>query len=381
MTGKRKLVSTSERCCTNIRPQKRPVGKVSAAYISGAYGKRSLLSGYEAVLCVDMYTRETEVLHQKSAQVARVLQEMQGIHREELWRVSGGKISHYEWSMPDKDEILFYQTTLIPLGDCDGQTARVLSLTRNISLWNADGHKDLLCENNAHAKTFAQMLLAAREEEKKIICKALHDELGSSAVMLSSLLHIAQSSVEQGQRTEALNDLQELNKQLQLSLERLKNVIITLRPPTLECDGALGGSIRELLENTGHYLDIPFEFKYSPRLSEKGISDNVKIVLYRVVQEALSNIAKHSRAKHITVSLRKQKFTLYLTVCDDGVGFRPRMQRSIKHIGLLAMKDSVRLLGGRISIKSAPGKGTRIAVSCPSTVYEVNYENKDCFGG
>ena len=368
MTNKRKPVSTHKRCRADSCPQTEYGQKACKAF----YDNRadSACMGYEAVLWINLSKQEVSVLHQRSARVVNALNASDGLHREMLLSCTNGKICHYEWSMQDKEALFFYQTSLVPLCDEKGHIGQVFSVTRNITSWAVSSKENIMLREGGPAKTFAQMLLAAREEEKKNICKTLHDELGSSAVMLGALLRVAQLSVEKGACKQALCDLEQLSQQLQASLERMKNVIVSLRPPSLEQDGALGGCLRELLENVSHYLRISFKFDYSPRLSERGISDNVKILLYRVVQEALNNIAKHARAKYIAASLKKKKNMLYLTISDDGIGFSPEEQRSISHIGLLAMKDSVHLLGGNIRIKSAPGKGTEIEVSCPCVVYE-----------
>ena len=119
-------------------------------------------------------------------------------------------------------------------------------------------------------------------------------------------------------------------------------------------------------------MHIPYTIDYDPATKENGISDSVKILLYRIVQEALNNIVKHARASKIYVLLARQGDQIRLVVEDDGIGFKPVKQRSIRKVGLLAMQDSVRLLGGTISIKSTPGKGTRIEVACPCVVYGGN---------
>lgn len=369
MTDKRATVSARKRCRTNTCPRKKQAKTTSIAFRTGKTDA-ALLSGYEAVLCIDIRSQRVEVLQERAPQITRVLLAEKGLHRDMLASCTDGKTCHYEWSMPDKDKTSYYQTSLMPLQNEMGQTVRVMSFTKNITFYHLPAAAPCELREGGPAKTFAQMLLAAREKEKKELCKTLHDELGSSAVALSALLRVARVSVEKGARREALADLQTLNEQLQQSLERLKAVVVSLRPPALENDGALSGSIGELLENTGRYLNIPFEFNCDERLSERGISDSVKIVIYRVVQESLSNIAKHSHAKHIRVALKKRQGRLYLTVEDDGIGFDPQEVRSIEHIGLLAMRDSVHLLGGEITIKSAPKKGTRIALVCPCVIYE-----------
>ena len=163
--------------------------------------------------------------------------------------------------------------------------------------------------------------------------------------------------------------MEQLSKHIQEGIERIKNVVVSLRPPSLENKGGLGGAVRDLLENISALSHVPFTFDYDEVDVRNCLSDNVKILLYRIVQEALTNIVKHARAKHIRVSLKQSDLNIRLIVADDGVGFKTGRHLSIEHVGLLAMKDSVKLLGGTIAIKSAPGKGTRIEVTCPCATY------------
>ena len=370
MTDKRVSVSARKRCCKSSCPHKKQEKKTSIAFSIGSKAEAALLSGYETILCINVRTQQVEVVQQSAVRITRALLAQKGLHREMLNACTDGKTCHYEWSMQGKDETSYYQTSLVPFQNAQGQTTQVLSFTKDITSYHLPDSDPFILREGVPAKTFAQMLLAAREKEKKQLCKTLHDELGSSAVALSALLRVAQLSVEKGERKQSLADLQALNKQLQQCWERLKEVVVSLRPPTLEHDGALLGSIEELLENTSRYLYIPFKFEHSARLSEREVSDSVKIIVYRVVQESLNNIAKHAHAKHISVSLKKRQGKLYLTIDDDGIGFEPNAVRSIEHIGLLAMKDSVNLLGGKITIQSAPNKGTHIALVCPCVVYE-----------
>jgi len=281
-------------------------------------------------------------------------------------------IYHYEWADCRGKKRTVYQTTCVVLQQSEGQIGGVLSFSRNITHCIAcEGTASGLREAGA-PRTFAQLLLASRETEKREISKALHDEVGSSAVMLTALLSLVRASVKTGNAQQALRDLEQLDKQLKEGIERLKNVIVSLRPPSLENKGGLGGAVHDLLENISALSRIPYTFDYDEVDGRVGLSDQVKILLYRITQEALTNSVKHSRAKHIHVCLKREGENIRLDVCDDGVGFRPEQQLSIEHIGLLAMKDSVELLGGTIAVKSAPGKGTQISVVCPCIVYGGN---------
>lgn len=329
--------------------------------------KKHGVEGYDAVVLIDVKTRQITAI---SNVLDCSAEDVRGVplHLQALEQALTGKVHHYEWGFEKDGKHFFYQTTLIPLRGEDRTVSTVLALTRDITHWAKNYHEANMLKEGAAPQTFAQILLAEREAEKREISKSLHDEIGSSAVILTALLSLVKASVKEGDTKQALAEIAKLDTQIKNSIERVKNIVVSLRPPSLENDGALGGAVRELLDNISQMLHIPYKFDYNAEGESLGAADNVKIVLYRIVQEALTNIAKHAKAKNIYVLLERDAFTAHLVVQDDGVGFKPLKGGSIRQVGLRAMKDSVRLLGGSISIKSAPGKGTRVEVSCPCVV-------------
>lgn len=330
--------------------------------------KQHGIEGYDVVALVNPKTLVVTTLSNVSGRLEESdLEEGRDMHVQALEEAVKNGVHHYEWSIEKNATRYYFQTTFIALGGPKGSVKRVLALVRDISDWGEVSGQML--KDWSTPRTFSQILLAARETEKKAIAKALHDEIGSTAVILTALLGIVKASVKKGDQKQALTDIAKLDGQIKESIERVKNIVVSLRPPTLENDGALGGAIREMLENVSSYIHIPHTFEYKPITGESGVSDSIKILLYRIVQEALNNIVKHANAKHIYVLLEREYGEVRLVVEDDGVGFTPSKQYSIRHVGLLAMKDGVELVGGTISIKSAPGKGTRIEVRCPSVVY------------
>lgn len=333
--------------------------------------KKHGVEGYDAVVLIDVKTRQITAI---SNVLDCSAEDVRGVplHLQALEQALTGKVHHYEWGFEKDGKHFFYQTTLIPLRGEDRTVSTVLALTRDITHWAKNYHEANMLKEGAAPQTFAQILLAEREAEKREISKSLHDEIGSSAVILTALLSLVKASVKEGDTKQALAEIAKLDTQIKNSIERVKNIVVSLRPPSLENDGALGGAVRELLDNISQMLHIPYKFDYNAEGESLGAADNVKIVLYRIVQEALTNIAKHAKAKNIYVLLERDAFTAHLIVQDDGIGFKPLKGGSIRQVGLRAMKDSVRLLGGSISIKSAPGKGTRVEVSCPCVVYGGN---------
>lgn len=301
------------------------------------------------------------------------LQKPQGLHQEQLCRAFAQcKICRYEWHWEDGKELRTCRTTLLPITGSTGQVTEVIAITQDISQWRDVSHPHQALHEGGAPKTFAQILLSARETEKREIAKALHDEIGTASVMLSALVSLAKQSVRKGDTRQVLADLDRLQAQTEQSMERLRTIIVTLRPPSLDTDGALRGSLETLTEDICKLGRISYRFECAKNMSEKGICDQVKILLYRIVQEALSNVVKHAHATQVNITLKRVKNELFLTVQDNGAGFVRSKASSLHHVGLLSMKNSVVLLGGHLAISSKLGKGTRIAAVCPCMVYEGN---------
>lgn len=348
------------------RGEKARTGK-SASLVSAAHSKPTLL-------LFGSPNKQAQVCGAEIPFVCLHLQRPQGLHREQLRKAfATAQVCHYEWYGEDKKgSVRLCRTGLVPLSGPQGKVTQVLSVTRDISDWGMYTKPSHLLFDGGKPKTFAQILLAARETEKREIAKALHDEIGMASVMLAALVEIAKQNVRKGDVTQTLQDLDRLQLQTQQSMQRLRAIMVSLRPPSLDMDGALRGSLETLLENVCKLGQVSYRFSCAGRMSEKGISDRVKIVLYRIVQEALNNVIKHAQAKEVLISLKREKGKLFLTIQDDGVGFNPPRRNCAQHVGLLAMKNSVLLLGGQFNIVSAPGKGTCIRAVCPCVVYEEN---------
>ncbi len=333
-------------------------------------GGAAALPGYDLICWIDVLTRRIARVDKKPLkELAVTAYQKQLVHRNAFEETLKRGIYHYEWSRDVGKRPVLFQTTCVLLTDPAGKPSGVLTLSRDITNWADSSLQKNVLKDWAAPQTFSQLLLAAREQEKKAISKALHDEIGSSAVMLTTLLKLVKANVLKGKAQFALRDIAQLDTQLKESIERLKNIIVSLRPPSLENKGGLVGAVRDLLENISTLGHFSYQFKQDELEDKICLSDNVKILLYRIVQESLTNIVKHARAKQVQVSLKQVRGNIRLVVQDDGVGFNVTESRSLRHVGLLAMKDSVELLGGELTIKSAPGEGTRIQVVCPSVVY------------
>lgn len=203
-------------------------------------------------------------------------------------------------------------------------------------------------------------LVAAQEEERRSISRELHDEIGQTltAVIVdaANLANRIPQDDELGRKY-----LENIRNLADSSINSIRNIALLLRPSMLDDLGliaALEWQAREVSRRTGIKVEVTDENV------PESLPDAVRTCVYRVVQEALSNISSHSGAKKAVVTARKTGGTLVLTIEDDGSGFDPARTRGL---GLLGMEERVKGLGGRMETQSAPGKGTTLRVTLPVT--------------
>jgi signal transduction histidine kinase/ABC-type uncharacterized transport system substrate-binding protein len=204
-------------------------------------------------------------------------------------------------------------------------------------------------------------LIHAQEEERSRLARELHDDFNQRLAMLAVDLErlsqtIADSPLDTGRR---LRDLWNRAAELGDDLHSLSH---RLHSSTLENLGlALGLSslCHEFSEQQG--VEIDFEHENVPR----GINSDVALCVFRIVQEALRNVKKHSGAKRAEVRLRGEDELLYLSVSDTGVGFDKQLRPSRGGLGIRSMEERLRLVGGRIEIVSEMNRGTTLSVCLP----------------
>lgn len=214
----------------------------------------------------------------------------------------------------------------------------------------------------ARAGEMSRHLLRAQEAERKRISRELHDGTGQSLMVLR--LYLAMLANDE-QSLEAQAKIQEALKLLDHTVEDLRRIIGRLSPRILEELGLLAAirrEVREFSKNTGMkaHLDLPKD------LSPLGCE--FEVAIYRSLQEALHNIAKHAQAKNFTVSLEKSRGRLCLFVEDDGIGTSGGYVTTGGSFGLLGMRERIAALGGKVQLRSRREKGTRLQITLPLSV-------------
>jgi signal transduction histidine kinase len=201
-------------------------------------------------------------------------------------------------------------------------------------------------------------LLSAQEEERRSISRELHDEVGQS---LSALLMEAGNAAARvsPDSSEIRRHVESIKRLAEASVQVIRNMSLLLRPSMLDDLGlvpALEWQAREVFKRTGLRVQVTADENASE------LPDEHKTCIYRVVQEALHNCARHAAAHNVSVEVREQPSQIVLTVEDDGRGFDARRVRGL---GLVGMEERVHHLGGTLRVKSRPGAGTTIAVVLP----------------
>jgi len=214
-------------------------------------------------------------------------------------------------------------------------------------------------------------IVAAQEAERQRIARELHDETGQALTAINLRLHGVASSV-QSDGGKSVSNLRQLEQLVEHSLMELQRLISDLRPSHLD-DLGLGAALRWYSGEIEKRL--PMQVKVSVRDEKTDLSTEMKTTLFRITQEALTNVIKHSGANLVRVTLTYTTQGVRLEVVDDGVGFEPAAMHITRRPswGVLGMQERAALLGGTFEITSFPGSGTKIEVIIP---YDSQTEDK-----
>ena len=211
-----------------------------------------------------------------------------------------------------------------------------------------------LAEKERQRSKLIQALMTAQEEERGRISRDLHDQIGQS---LTAMLLGLDKAIQNPDRAE----LQRLKELASISLGDVRRIALDLRPSVLDelgLEAAVRRYAREVIERYG--LEVGVLVGLPHRLSQQA-----ETVLYRVVQEAITNVVRHARATGVSVVVTATRDHVKLVVEDDGVGFDPDALLPGEQVGLLGMRERLELLGGSLRIESNPGEGCSLYAQLP----------------
>jgi signal transduction histidine kinase len=224
-----------------------------------------------------------------------------------------------------------------------------------------------LQESNARVRGLAGQLLVAQERERAQIARELHDEVGQALTTVKINLDTMRLMGAGGAGAPPPPGL--LDEGVALvdgALEQVRDLSLLLRPALLDHLG-LVAALRSLLHGQAQRVGYQVTFSAGPLLPAPTAEQ--ELICYRVAQEALTNVARHARASHVTLEVGVHEDQLRLTVRDDGVGFDPQAERLRARaggsLGLLSLEERAALGGGTLAIDSAPGRGTTLVLALP----------------
>jgi signal transduction histidine kinase len=200
-----------------------------------------------------------------------------------------------------------------------------------------------------------------RENERRRLAQELHDELGQllTALRMDLSLHRQRLPADQDHLRASVDKMEALTDQLVRSVRRIAT---GLRPRTLDELGLIP-ALQWLTDEFSSHGGIRCSFKID--VEELPVDDTIATALYRITQEALTNVAKHARASGVAVELQHAEDTLTLVIRDNGIGFPEVGAGKTGSFGLLGIRERVYSIGGGLEIASRPGEGTTIKITLP----------------
>lgn len=215
-------------------------------------------------------------------------------------------------------------------------------------------------QDEAEMRHLSQQIVHAQEKERTSLSRELHDEVGQLLTGLKiEIGNVERARTKTGPAFErSVSSARQLAEQ---ALQSVRGIAMGLRPSMLDdlgLEAALNWQTREFSRRCG----VPATLEVDGSLDS--IPDEHRTAIYRIVQEALTNISRHASARSVRIMLHGDGETLTLTVQDDGIGFAPSERRSMG-LGLVGMEERARKLGGRVTVRSQPRKGSVVLVELP----------------
>ncbi|MGH2935042.1 MAG: GAF domain-containing sensor histidine kinase, partial [Gaiellaceae bacterium] len=209
------------------------------------------------------------------------------------------------------------------------------------------------------ARDALQRVVSAQEQERRRLARELHDETGQALTSILLGLHTIEEAEGAEEMKAAVGDVREL---VRATLQDVRELAVELRPKALD-DFGLVAALERLTSSFKEQTGISLAFQST--LGPGRLPPEVETALYRIVQESLTNIVKHSRAGSVSILVGRKGGAVSVVVEDDGIGFDPARTRE-EGLGLIGMRERVALLGGRLTIESRPGAGTTFVAEVPN---------------
>ncbi len=283
------------------------------------------------------------------------------------------EVNHWEYKLRRKDgKIIFTEHAVSPLKTSNGQKSVLVSVVRDVT--ERKKNLDQLRKSQRQLRALAARLQDIREDERKTIAREIHDDLGQAlTVMQIDLLWFLNHLSED--KEVILRKIKFLSKFIDITVEKVQSITRELRPSLLDnlgLEAALEWEGKEFQKRSGILCEV------SLRNSKLELNTKISTNLYRIFQEALTNIIRHAQATHVEVKLKESSGEIRLSIKDNGIGIDEERINSSESLGLLGMQERANSLAGKLIIESIKNQGTTIEAVVP---IKRRIENDFCVNG
>ena len=281
----------------------------------------------------------------------------------DLQVIAQGKPVQTIEEIPQEDGIHNWLVTKFPIPDQDGRPALIGAVGLDITLRRRA--EEALRESEQRLRFLTSQLLSAQERERKRISMELHDELGQSLAVLKLQIRAIERGLGDDQQ-----DLKEGCVELLLYLDGViddvRRLSRDLSPAILE-DLGLQSALKYLINGVSKHYTVSQAFEVEDL--DQLFPAEAQIIIYRIFQECLTNISKHAGATEVSIAVKEHDGLISLMIEDNGAGFDPALvlarRATGRGLGLAALDERARMLGGTLEIRSQPGAGTRMTCVIP----------------
>lgn len=268
---------------------------------------------------------------------------------------------------------VWYSNWAYPIFDQDNEVSHVIIQHNDIT--DRKSAEEALHESQEQLKKFAAHLQNVREEERNLLAREIHDDLGQILIAIKIDIGLLKQNILKTINEEDAEDLkkkfEDLHNLVDSTLKSARRIMTDLRPEVLDLLG--------FIETVNQYLKS-FRERYKIECTFVNDSTDLKlnsqqsVALFRIVQEALNNVAKHSKATKVKINLTQQVDLFSLEIEDNGIGFDVNSKKNMESYGLIGMKERVFLLEGELIIHSKKDVGTTIKIVVPYSNAQLRFD-------